>query len=152
MDRYPIIIGGFYRSGTSLLRRLLDSHPNIYCGPEVKFFREFYGNYLKDDLAHLRLFRTIRTMEIDDKTLLEVFGKAFIECHVIAARRSGKSRWADKNPENVLYLDQWYTLLDGNFIFINVIRNPFDTLASLVEAGFKKTMPKEIAQKVALCK
>ena len=152
MDKYPIIIGGFYRSGTTLLRRLLDSHPNIYCGPEVKFFREFYGNYLKDDLAHLRLFKTIRTMEIDEYTLLDVFGKAFVECHTIAARRSGKSRWADKNPENVLYLDQWNTLLDGNFIFINVIRNPLDAMASLIEAGFKKTIPKKFTQKAALYK
>lgn len=150
MHRSPIIIGGFYRSGTSLLRRLLDSHHNIYCGPEVKFFRDFYGNYLEDDLAHLRLFSSIRTMGLDDRTLLEVFGKAFIECHEIAAKRSGKSRWADKNPENVLYLDQWYTLLDGDFIFINVIRNPLDALASLNEAGFKKTIPEAFAQKAAL--
>lgn len=150
LHRCPIIIGGFYRSGTSLLRRLLDSHHNIYCGPEVKFFRAFYGNYLKDDLAHLRLFSSIRTMGLDDRTLLKVFGKAFIECHALAAKRSGKSRWADKNPENVLYLDQWHTLLDGDFIFINVIRNPLDALASLNEAGFKKTIPEIFAQKVAL--
>jgi len=89
-------------------------------------------------------------MELDDRILLEVFGKAFIECHEIAARRSGKSRWADKNPENVLYLDQWYSLLKGNFIYLNVIRNPLDALSSLNEAGFKKTIPKKFAQKVAL--
>lgn len=151
MQRFPIIIGGFYRSGTSLLRRLLDSHPNIYCGPEVKFFMDFYGTYLKDDLAHIRLFKTLRTMGLDDTTLLNVFGKAFIECHEIAAGKFGKARWADKNPENVLYLDQWYTLLNGDFIFINVIRNPLDALASLLETGFKKTVPKKLSQKAALC-
>ena len=150
MHRCPIIIGGFYRSGTSLLRRLLDSHPNIYCGPEIKFFRDFYGNYLKDDLAHARLFSTIRTMGLDERTLLEVFGKAFIECHVMAARRSGKGRWADKNPENVLYLDQWHALLDGDFVFIHVIRNPLDVLSSLKETKFKKAIPKKFAQKVTL--
>jgi hypothetical protein len=150
VHRCPIIIGGFYRSGTSLLRRLLDSHHNIYCGPEVKFFRDFYGNYLQDDLAHLRLFSTIRSTGLDERTLLQVFGKAFVECHELAARRCGKGRWADKNPENVLYLDQWYTLLDGDFIFINVIRNPLDALASLNEAGFKKTIPEDFAEKVAL--
>ena len=150
MHAYPIIIGGFYRSGTSLLRRLLDSHHNICCGPEVKFFRDFYGNYLKDDLAHIRLFSSIRAMGLDDRTLLKVFGKAFIECHVIAARRSGKSRWADKNPENVLYLQQWYTLLDGGFVFINVIRNPLDALASLNEVGFRKTIPQDFIKKAAL--
>jgi hypothetical protein len=89
-------------------------------------------------------------MGLDDRTLLEVFGKAFIECHERAAKKSGKGRWADKNPENVLYLDQWHTLLKGDFIFINVIRNPLDALASLNEAGFKKTIPEEFTRKVAL--
>lgn len=152
MVQYPIIIGGFYRSGTSLLRRLLDSHHHIYCGPEVKFFRDFYGNYLKDELAHLRLFSTIRTMGLNEKTLLEVFGKAFIECHSLAAKKAGKRRWADKNPENVLYLDQWHTLLEGELMFVNVIRNPLDALASLNEAGFKKTIPQEFVRKMALYK
>jgi len=148
----PIIIGGFYRSGTSLLRRLLDSHPSISCGPEVKFFRDFYGNYLKDDLAHLRLFSSIRSLGLDDKILLNVFGKAFIQCHEIAARNAGKKRWADKNPENVLYLHQWHKLLDGNFTFIHVIRNPLDVLASLNEAGFKKTIPADFQKKIELYK
>lgn len=152
MTGCPIIIGGFYRSGTSLLRRLLDSHHNIYCGPEVKFFKDFYGNYLKDDLAHARLFSTIRTMGLDERVLLEIFGKAFIKCHELAAKRSGKNRWADKNPENVLYLDQWYTLLDGKFFFINVIRNPLDALASLNEVGFKKAIPEDFNLKAALYK
>jgi len=146
----PIIIGGFFRSGTSLLRRLLDSHPNIYCGPEVKFFRDFFGNYLKDDLAHIRFFSTLRTTGVDDQTLLKIFGKAFTECYEIAAKKSGKVRWADKNPENVLYLDQWHTLLNGNFFFINVIRNPLDALASLDEMVFKKTIPEEFVRKTAL--
>ena len=32
----PIFIGGAGRSGTTLLRVMLDSHPRIYCGPELK--------------------------------------------------------------------------------------------------------------------
>ncbi|MGV8838302.1 sulfotransferase, partial [Cellvibrio sp.] len=44
-NRKPIIIGGFYRSGTSLVRRLLDSHSKIYCGPEVKFWPDLYADY-----------------------------------------------------------------------------------------------------------
>ena len=38
---YPIIIGGFYRSGTTLFRRLIDSHSRIHCGPEVKYFEDY---------------------------------------------------------------------------------------------------------------
>jgi Sulfotransferase family len=40
-DSRPIVVGGCYRSGTSLVRRLLDSHPRIHCGPEVKLFRDY---------------------------------------------------------------------------------------------------------------
>ena len=32
----PVFIGGAGRSGTTLLRVILDSHPNIACGPEIK--------------------------------------------------------------------------------------------------------------------
>lgn len=150
VKRYPIIIGGFYRSGTSLLRRLLDSHPNIHCPPEIKFFRDFYGDYLSDDLKHLRFFSTLRSIRLGEDRLIEIFGKAFIECHEEAAYKAGKSRWADKNPENVLYLEQWKKLLNGRFFFIHVVRHPLDTITSLNEAGFPRTIPSEFRDKVLL--
>lgn len=146
----PIIIGGFYRSGTSLVRRLFDSHPAICCGPEVKFFRDFFDNYPADPLAHLRFFSSTRSMGLEEKQLLDIFGQAFIKCHELAAQMSGKRRWADKNPENLLYLPQWHQLLGDNFNFVHVVRNPLDTLASLNEAGFRKTIPEAFEDKVEL--
>lgn len=63
-DNRPIVVGGCYRSGTSLVRRLLDSHPCIHCGPEVKFFRDFYADYIdvEDPISHLRFMVTARTL------------------------------------------------------------------------------------------
>ncbi|MBI3997802.1 MAG: sulfotransferase [Armatimonadetes bacterium] len=49
---WPIIIGGCPRSGTSLVRRILNAHSRIYSGPEVKFFRDFSGDYPNDPLRH----------------------------------------------------------------------------------------------------
>jgi hypothetical protein len=37
MAQKPIFIIGSPRSGTTLLRLILDSHPNISCGPETHF-------------------------------------------------------------------------------------------------------------------
>lgn len=148
----PIIVGGFYRSGTTLVRRLLDGHSRIHCGPEVKFFKDFYGDYLNDPLAHVRLFSTARTYRLRENNLLAIFGRAFLEFHEVAARAAGKARWADKNPENVLYLEQWQLLLPRGFTFVHVVRDPFDTLASLVEVGFPKAVPAEFEEKARLLK
>lgn len=89
---YPIIIGGFYRSGASLLRRLIDSHPNIHCPPEIKFFRDFYSDYLQDDLRHARFFTTLKSLQLKEEKLIEIFGRAFIRCHEMATQNAGKLR------------------------------------------------------------
>lgn len=149
-DHLPVIIGGFYRSGTSLLRRLLDSHPSFYCGPELKFFKDFYGDFLSDPLSHARFFSSARTMGLEESELLEIFGRAFIKSHERAAEKYGKKRWADKNPENVLYLEQWNHLLQGQFVFVHMVRNPLDALSSLNEIGFEKAVPKSFEAKIAL--
>jgi hypothetical protein len=148
----PIIIGGFWRSGTSLLRRLLDSHSRIHCGPEVKFFKDFYGDYLNDELRRTRLFSTLPTLGLTVEEILSIFGRAFVESHELAARKAGKVRWADKNPENVLYLKQWHRLLPGGFVFLEIVRDPLDALASLKEIGFYKTVPPAFADKARLLK
>lgn len=45
-DRRPIIwVEGLQRSGTTLMRVLLDTDPSINCGPEPMFFWSFF-NYL----------------------------------------------------------------------------------------------------------
>jgi hypothetical protein len=137
---WPIVVGGCHRSGTSLVRRILNAHSRIFCGPEVKFFRDFFGDYKDDPIRHLRFFPTARTVLHEDQ-LLSIFGKAFIDMHSRAAALAGKTRWADKNPENALYLAQWQHLLGAEWLFIHVVRNPLDTLASMKEARFPLSLP-----------
>jgi hypothetical protein len=150
--KMPIVVGGFYRSGTSLTRRLLDAHSRIHCGPEVKFFKDLHCDYLDDPLGHVRLFSTLPSLGLESDEICDIFGRAFIEAHEIAARKAGKARWADKNPENVLYLEQWQRLLPQGFAFIHVVRNPLDVLASLLEIGFPKAVPAAFEEKVKFLK
>lgn len=145
---YPIIIGGIHRSGTSLLRRILNSHSGIYCGPEVKFFKDWHNDYIfEDPIKHARFIASARTM-LAENELLHILGKAFIEMHERAAQLANKRRWADKNPENVLYLDQWEKILGSKWYFIHVVRNPLDTLASIAEANFRYTIPSELDERI----
>jgi hypothetical protein len=41
----PVFIGGAGRSGTTLLRVMLDAHPRIYCGPELKIIPALAESY-----------------------------------------------------------------------------------------------------------
>lgn len=150
-DPRPIVVGGCYRSGTSLVRRLLDSHPRIHCGPEVKFFRDFYADYIdvEDPIAHLRFLSTARSL-LPDTDLLEILGGAFAEMHQRAAQRAGKVRWADKVPENVVFLDEWRRLLGERWLFLHVVRNPLDTLASIEESKFPKSIPASLDDRIDL--
>jgi transposase len=144
----PIIIGGCHRSGTTLVRRLLNAHHNIYCGPEVKLFRDLYGHYDHDPLAHLRFSHSARTLVSDDE-LLQEWGNMYIKLQWMAAKKDKKRRWADKNPENVMYLSQWERLLGQRWLYVHLVRNPLDTLASIDEVGFDLTIPRDLPGRIA---
>jgi Sulfotransferase family len=147
-EAWPIIIGGCHRSGTSLVRRVLNAHSRIHCGPEIKFFRDFYGHYPDDSLWPLGLMATARSI-LPESELLEVFGRAFVEVHERAAALAGKPRWADKTPENVLHLAEWECLLGNEWVLLHVVRNPLDTLASIKETRFPRTIPASLDGRIA---
>src|SRR5262245_2438625 len=147
----PIVIGGCLRSGTTLLHRVLNAHSRIFCAPEVKFFRDFHSNYVKDPLRHVRFMNSARALA-PEAELLELAGKAFITLQERAATRAGKPRWADKNPENVIYLDDWARLLGEAWVFVHVVRHPLDTLASMKEANFPFTIPPSLGQRIGMYK
>lgn len=144
----PIVVGGCHRSGTSLVRRLLDSHSAIHCGPELPFFRDFFGNYDGDPYAHLRFSAAIRSV-VSEAEALRVLGSAFLTIHEVAASAAGKRRWADKSPDNVVHLADWESLLRDRWLFVFVVRNPLDTLASMSDRPFPLTLPRGLLERTA---
>lgn len=150
-DGRPIVVGGCYRSGTSLVRRILNAHSRIHCGPEVKFFRDFYGDYIgvEDAIEHLRFMVTARSL-LSEAELLPILGASFVEIHERAASEAGKARWADKVPENMVFLEQWQELLSDNWLLLHVVRNPLDTLASIKEWEFPRSIPLDLEDRIGL--
>jgi protein-tyrosine sulfotransferase len=144
----PIFVAGFFRSGTSLVRRVLDSHPNIHCPSEIKLFKDLFGHYLDDHLAHVRFFQSLDSAGAPKAMVLETIGSAYIQLRHRMARKIGKPRWADKDPEHLLYLDSIEKIAPG-FQLILCIRDPRDILSSLAEVGFTKTMPSIFEQRLA---
>ena len=141
---WPIIIGGSHRSGTTLLRRLLNGHPRIYCPPEVKFHKDLLCQYPNDPLAHTRLAGSIKALQLPTEVYLDEFGRALCNCYEMARRNAGKSRWADKNPENAINVAHWDRLLDGKMMFVLVVRHPLDVIASMQEIKMDKVISRDI--------
>ena len=145
----PILIGGFYRSGTSLLRRLIDGHPNIHCPPEIKLLKDFNGDYIDDTLAHVRFFRSLRSLGLGEQELLQATGDYYRGLRHAAAGAVGKHRWADKDPEHLLHLDQLESIAPG-FLLVICLRDPRDVLASLREVVFALTVPTDDDERIRL--
>jgi hypothetical protein len=127
---------------------MLDAHPDIHCGPEVTFFRDFYDAYAGDPLRHLRFTQTARSL-LPEEAAFDVLGQAFVALHERAAERAGKRRWADKSPDNVLYTEAWDQLLGDRWLLVHVVRHPLDTFASMAEIGFPLTIPADLPGRIA---
>lgn len=143
----PIIIGGSHRSGTTLVRRLLNGHPHIACPLEIKFHKDLLQQFPNDPLAHGRLGASINALGLAQEEWLDEFGRALVRCHEISAFRQGKRRWADKNPENSLNIEHWDRLLKEQLHFLLVVRHPFDILASMAEIGMPRVLPSTLIER-----
>jgi len=126
----PIVVGGCARSGTTLMRVMLDTHPNIYCGPESSLFtpiriktrRRIRELSWKFDVSA----RDIERLLGASRCLSEFIEKFFN--HLTSVH--GKSRWGEKTPTNVLHLDYIFRHFP-RAKFIHMIRDGRDVACSL---------------------
>ncbi len=126
----PIFIGGCPRSGTTLLRVMIDSHPQIACGPELRAIPALAS--LSADMRR-----------VSGATLAAHYGLAAADLDVVFARlimsfltplhdHSGKRRIAEKTPANVLHFGELARLFP-RAAFVQVIRDGRDVVASLLK-------------------
>jgi tetratricopeptide (TPR) repeat protein len=122
-DRTPIVIVGMPRSGTSLLERVLSSHPNVRGCGEVDLWRDRGG----------------RLVEKDPRAIAEVAGS--LQRDYLALLHKGDDqddpalRATDKMPFN-FYLVGLVHLLFPNATIVHCERNPVDTCLSIYMTDF----------------
>jgi hypothetical protein len=120
--RPPIFIVGCQRSGTTLLRLILDSHPHISCGPETRFLRSFKA-ITRDEWDRMSLYGFPKQYWHDRvASFFDSFQSEY-------AHSRGKSRWADKTPLYAVELDYIFELFPDAQV-IHVIRDGRDVVAS----------------------
>jgi hypothetical protein len=123
----PIVIGGCGRSGTTLLRVMLDSHSQIAAGPESLLFLpvviDFPALAYKFDLDEALLRRTYQAC---------ASRSAFIDAfQALYLAQSGRAIWADKTARNVHVFAEILNHFPQAKL-LHVIRDGRDVIASLL--------------------
>ena len=148
----PIIVGS-PRSGTTLLRFMLDSHPELAIPPETGFLRFGLNFWGQGDKLRQKFFRAIvnyadpyptwadfeipkeafwtALTEINPFTISEGY-RAFYRLY---AARFGKSRWGDKTPLYCFEMNPIRRALP-EVRFIHIIRDGRDAALSLRKMWF----------------
>ena len=121
----PVFIVGCARSGTTLLRMILDSHPRISCGEETKFLTD-----LEPILGpHWRL---LSSYGFDRAWWIDRIRRFYGDFQADYLGRRGKARWAEKTPTYTMHLD----FIDEVFPdaqYVHIIRDGRDVVASFRE-------------------
>ena len=123
-----IFVIGCQRSGTSLVRRILDSHSRIACPAESRFLLTLLS-VLEDDGA----MRGLQGMGYERPAVaaaLRAFAGSFFQRYAAAA---GKARWADKTPQYVDLLDPLWEVFGPEARFVMVFRDGMDVAFSLAD-------------------
>jgi protein-tyrosine sulfotransferase len=125
IDR-PIFVIGCPRSGTTLMRLMLDSHPSIACPPETFFLLDLAKLWASDDTR-----KGLAEIGYDSQHFqrkLREFAAYFLQGY---AESRGKLRIAEKTPHHVACLDFIEELFGPNAQYIMLYRHPFDVASSM---------------------
>lgn len=144
----PFFIMGAVRSGTTILRDVIASHPRLFCPNETHFFRfaDPFGTipFVKP-LLNQPLFKKHRKLDgvteeqfqheilQSSSTRREMLDK-YAEAYLAAQGAPPDARWFDKTPQHVyglLLISEEYPQSP----FIHIVRHPLNVISSLRLSG-----------------
>jgi hypothetical protein len=118
----PIFVIGSPRSGTTLLRLILDSHPRISCGEETHFLRDL-------EAVVGRRWDLLSRYGIERDWWLRRLRDLYLAFQAEVLARSGKARWAEKDPTYTLLLG-FIEELFPDALYVHLLRDGHDVVAS----------------------
>ena len=155
MTAPPVFVGGCPRSGTTLVRSMLNAHPELAIPHETRILvdayrtRHLWGSM--EDKANRRryakwlvardLSRTHRLAKRPERLVKAIvnappsLGSVAAAPFAFYARRHGKTRWGDKRPSHILNLDPLLRMFPDAQV-VNVVRDPRAAIASIIKIGW----------------
>lgn len=150
LERGPIFIGGLDRSGKTVLRWMLNQHPNLSITRKTYMWRHFYNRYgdlrqpenLERCLKALLRQKAIQALQPDLPRIRREFAEGqstyprlFALIHQHSAERFGKYRWGDQLGLVERFADIIFSAFPGARM-IHMIRDPRDRYSATL-AGLK---------------
>ncbi len=131
----PTFLIGVYRSGTTLLRFILDSHSRIAVPPESNFLVGVADLYRSE--WHRKGLAAVGVDADGLRQRLAEFASQILDDYTVA---KGKARWIDKTPAYVEVVDFLADLFGPRARFLMLYRHGLDVANSLAVAAEKGTV------------
>jgi hypothetical protein len=117
----PIFVVGSMGSGTTLLRLMLDSHPNIMIARETGFMRAANAQYF---IPFWRFGdEWLSRIGLTEEDLDAAVGRFYNDVFGQAAAARGATRWGDKTPFHVYHMERAAQIFP-DARFIGTVRHP----------------------------
>jgi hypothetical protein len=151
----PFFVVGAHRSGTTLLRFMLSSHPRLYLPPESEFIPALFGRYPTRSLNRRRARRNLdsifrlrfaREWRGDPPRIDELVpeGDAVTPARLVDALytayadQHGAARWGDKTPTYTSHIDLLHRIFP-KASFIHLIRDGRDVAVSVLDTWGRRS-------------
>ena len=153
----PFFIIGSGRSGNTLLRAILETHPELHIPPETyvlgkvindyKMYSrlpwrvllkiilaefEYYPEFSTFGISLAKLFNQLKETKPKDRDLAYILHNLYV-FHAKSVKIKAK-RWGDKTPLNTFYLNKIYSVFPDS-LFIHIVRDGRDVVRSYLKSG-----------------
>jgi hypothetical protein len=123
------VVLGAPRSGTTLLRRLLDAHPSI-CAPPETYLLIACANFIQDEPTvsgpPLGVTTGLWFSGIEEQVLLERVRNLAFDLLDQIRDRAGKQIWVEKTGSSSFHIDDIERVLAGHCRYICIVRHGLD--------------------------